>query len=213
MNNKQKLAVFDLDGTLNQAHLYAVPAHLKALKEIGIVDGVTEDDIISTLGEGWSEYIKKFVPDCDSATNFKYSNRVAELERNFIRKNSAGYEGVADALIKLKQKGYIIAVCSNSSLDYINMVLRALDLYECVDYTRPVLDGKPKADSLRILLDRIDAGRVVMVGSRKADLDTAKKFNIPFVGCLYGYTPNEVKNADICINSGSELFDAVEKLI
>lgn len=213
MNNKPKLVIFDLDGTLNQAHLYSVPAHLKALKEIGAADGVTEDDIISLIGYGWSEHIKKFVPDCDSAINFKYSNRVTELNRNFIRKSHATYEGIAEALMKLKQKGYIIAVCSNNSLDYINHILRTLDLYDYFDYTRPVVDGKPKVDSLRILLDRIDTDRVVMIGSRKFDLDAAKELSIPFIGCLYGYAPNEVKEADVCISSGSELFDAVEKLI
>ena len=56
----KKLAVFDLDGTLNRTDLYSVPAHLKALGERGI-NNVTPETIISTtvnvqmiMYENWS---------------------------------------------------------------------------------------------------------------------------------------------------------------
>ena len=54
----KKLAVFDLDGTLNRTDLYSVPAHLKALGERGI-NNVTPETIISTYGERANDYVRK----------------------------------------------------------------------------------------------------------------------------------------------------------
>ena len=51
-----------------------------------------------------------------------------------------------------------------------------------------------------------------MVGDRIFDLEAAKANHIPFVGCLYGFGPNELSKADIVVEHASEITQAIEQL-
>lgn len=79
----KKLAVFDLDGTLNRTDLYSVPAHLKALAERGI-HNITPEQIISTFGERASDYVQKLVGNVTDEEARSYLDAVAKYESEFI---------------------------------------------------------------------------------------------------------------------------------
>ena len=74
----KKLAVFDLDGTLNRTDLYSVPAHLKALGERGI-NNVTPETIISTYGERANDYVRKLVGDVTDEEARSYFRRSGKV--------------------------------------------------------------------------------------------------------------------------------------
>ncbi len=208
-----KLVVFDLDGTLNRTDLYAVPAHRTAFEELGMF-GVTEEEIISNFGSSDSEYLKKMVPHLDREQAQRHLSRVAELEAYFLKEFHGEYEGVTDMMSTLKERGYRIAVCSNSSEEYIRMVLNSLNLSRFVDEIQELEEGKDKAYTLALLLKRLHPQAAVMVGDRFYDMDAAVENGIPFIGCAYGYgREEEMAAANVMVSCAGDITKAVQGLI
>ena len=81
MQYADKLVVFDLDGTLNRTDLFAVDAHLTALREHGRTD-VLPEEVAATFGAAWQDYMKVLLPDADLATWKAYLARVAGISRS-----------------------------------------------------------------------------------------------------------------------------------
>lgn len=208
----KKLAVFDLDGTLNRTDLYSVPAHLKALAERGI-HNITPEQIISTFGERASDYVQKLVGNVTDEEARSYLDAVAKYELEFIYNKGEPYDGVLDSLKKLKENGYYTAICSNSSRRYITMVLDALGLMPYIDFIQDLQPNMTKVQTLALLLDKEKPDKAVMVGDRVFDVEAGHKNNLKAIGCLYGFNPDELKDADVKIESAGDIYTAVVQLI
>ncbi len=208
----KKLAVFDLDGTLNRTDLYSVPAHLKALAERGIYN-ITPEQIISTFGERASDYVQKLVGNVTDEEARSYLDAVAKYELEFIYNKGKPYDGVLDSLKKLKENGYYTAICSNSSRRYITMVLDALGLMPYIDFIQDLQPNMTKVQTLALLLDKEKPDKAVMVGDRVFDVEAGHKNNLKAIGCTYGFNPGELKDADVKIESAGDIYTAVVQLI
>lgn len=212
MERKSKLVVFDLDGTLNRTELYAVPAHRKALLELGFADK-TDDEIISTFGARAQEAVVFLTGNSDPDFAKQYFRQEGLYENDFIKEHAAAYDGVPQMLEQLKQNHYQTAICSNSSERYIRMVLTRLDILRYIDHIQPLQPDMHKGDTLRLLINRVQPESAVMVGDRFYDKDAARDNGIPFIGCSYGFRPDEVSDADIPVKSALDINAAVKKLI
>lgn len=208
----KKLVVFDLDGTLNRTELYAVPAHKKALAELNVFDK-TDEFIISLFGERGEDCVHLLLNSHDKELGKEYFKRVSQYEAEFIETLFGAYEGSLEMLVKLHQDGYNTAICSNSSERYIKMVLTKLSLIKQIDFIQPLVPGMIKDETLKLLIERECPEKTVMVGDRRFDKAAATANNIPFIGCLYGFNPSEVADADRAVNTASEINVAVEELI
>lgn len=212
MQYADKLVVFDLDGTLNRTDLFAVDAHLTALREYGRTD-VWGEQVAATFGAAWQDYMKVLLPDADPATWKAYLARVAELEVIFMKERGAPFAGAEQMLSDLRGYGFRTAVCSNASARYITVVLETLGLMPLIDCIQPLVAGMSKKDTLRLLLARETPAKAVMVGDRCYDLEAARANGIPFIGCLYGFNPEEVKTADKTVLHASEITACVLQLL
>ena len=208
----KKLVVFDLDGTLNRTELYSVPAHKKALAERNIFDKSSEL-IISTFGARAEDYHKILLNTDDPVIGEKYEKDVYQYQLDTIDALAKEYDGISAMLDKLHQDGYLTAVCSNSSVKYITMVLKALKIYDKIDFIQPLVPDMIKDDTLRLLIEKVKPSKTVMVGDRVYDKNAARANNIPFIGCKYGFKASEVEDADAAVDSPSEINAAVDKLI
>lgn len=208
----KKLAVFDLDGTLNRTDLYSVPAHLKALGERGI-NNVTPETIISTYGERANDYVRKLVGDVTDEEARSYLDAVAKYESEFIYDKGKPYDGVLNSLKKLKENGYYTAVCSNSSRRYITMVLEALGLMPYIDFIQDLQPNMTKVQTLALLLDKEKPDKAVMVGDRVFDVEAGHENNLKAIGCMYGFNLGELEDADVKIESAGDIYTAVTQLI
>ncbi len=208
-----KLAVFDLDGTLNQTHLYSVKAGYKAVEAMGYnPSDFTEDMFISCLGKRGEDYTRELMPDLDDEGVKRFLEIQMEFEHHFISLEADCFEGVRESISILRAAGWGIAVCSNAKLEYINMALDALKLQEQIDYKQELLPNLTKKDTLKLLLDRVKPNKAVMIGDRIYDKEAAEFNNIPFVGCAYSYRPEEVKD-NVYVNSAFELASVIHSLV
>ncbi len=209
-----RLVVFDLDGTLNQTHLYSVKAQRCALEAMGVnSDSFSNERLIACLGKRGEDYARELLPDRPIEDIHRLLALEIEWENRIIHENCACYEGIVSSLKRLKEAGYLTGVCSNSKIAYIQMVLNALEIDALIDVRQELIEGLTKADTLRLLLERIKPDRAVMVGDRIYDMEAARNNGIPFIGCLYGYAPEEVMSADVKVITGADIFDAVKALI
>lgn len=207
-----KLVVFDLDGTLNKTETFAVAAHTDTLLEYGVTD-ITPQQIIATFGDRAQDYVKILMKDKTEEERKEYLLKEAQREDIYIKTLGKTFDNIIPMLQALKNQGYKTAICSNAPYKYIDMVASALKIADLIDYYRELLPNVTKNDTLKMLLDKVKPEKAVMVGDRKHDKYAARHNNIPFIGCLYGYNPEEIIDADITVIDPIFIVDAVDKLI
>ncbi len=213
MQTIEKLAIFDLDGTLNRTDLYAVDAAIMALAEFGITDFSREDIIRISFGAVMSDALKIFMPNATDEQKEQYLDKYRTYEFELLEKNGRAFDGVVESLTSLKNDGYKIAICSNASVRYINLVASTIGIMPYIDYIQPLLPGLTKNDTLKLLLEKVNPQKAVMVGDRVFDHDAAKFNGLKFIGCLYGFSPEEMADADVKIESASQIYGAIKSLI
>ncbi|MFQ8599159.1 MAG: HAD family hydrolase [Oscillospiraceae bacterium] len=193
MQYADKLVVFDLDGTLNRTDLFAVDAHLTALREYGRTD-VWGELVAATFGAAWQDYMKVLLPDADPATWKAYLARVAELEVIFMKERGAPFAGAEQMLSDLRGYGFALRFAPMRRRGISRRSKRWADAPDRL-HTAACCRHEQKGH-LRLLLARETPAKAVMVGDRCYDLEAARANGIPFIGCLYGFNPEEVKTAD-----------------
>ncbi|WP_085833165.1 HAD family hydrolase [Clostridium merdae] len=212
MATPEKLIVFDLDGTLHRTEVFAVKIHQLVQEEFGYPVQSSEF-IQSTFGMPSQEYLPALLPGSNEEIQRNYVQRVVELENDYLYLAEA-YSGSAEMLERLRADGWVTAVCSNSSTRYISSVLKAIGLDELIDEIQPLeADLHSKDESLARLLARLQPKKALMVGDTIFDLDAARKNNLPFIGCLYGFRPAEMATADRKVENAGEIFAAAQELL
>ena len=96
---------------------------------------------------------------------------------------------------------------------YSDAFIRKFSLQEIVAFKRNESAGPDKRLVLKELLEEAGPVRAVMVGDRFYDREAAVYCGIPFIGCLYGYSPQEVEAEPLLVRSGGELYDAVMRVL
>ncbi|MDR1018879.1 MAG: HAD family hydrolase [Lachnospiraceae bacterium] len=205
-----KYVIFDVDGTLNQTALYAVPAYLSELEKRGIQK--SREDIVHCIGMAPHDIAMTLLGDIDKETEMKWRNDVKEAESKMIIGNAKSFPRMKDVLQSLHEKGYRTAICSNAYPHHINEVLHNIGLENLFDTIASLEMGKNKASVLSSLLSKIKPEKACLVGDRRFDIEASRVNNIPVIGCLYGYAPEEVKEATYTVNEPIEILDVVEKI-
>ncbi|HBQ46299.1 MAG TPA: HAD family hydrolase [Ruminococcaceae bacterium] len=207
-----KLAVFDVDGTLNETERYAVRAYRETLLAVGR-PAPPDARILALFGEPPQRIEDVLLRGCGPQVRGEFARLIVKKESELMRKYGKAYDGTAEMLRELRQKGIRTAVCSNTTAEHIRSVLSAIRLTDLIDYSQPLEGGGTKTDSLRCLLKKTRPEAACMVGDRRFDKKAARDNGIPFVGCLYGYGRDEVLDADFVADSPREVLRGVLRLL
>lgn len=218
----KKYIIFDLDGTL----INSIP---DMCREISLFlnkhdrRSLTEAETVSIIGNGAPVLLKGAfdltgepikdaeVPDLLAAWLDQYGK--AEMAE------TKPYPHVIETLIKLREKGCHLAICTNKPPKPTEAILTKLDLKKYFD---EILDAdalperKPRPEPLWEAVRRMGGTNesAVMVGDSETDAQTARAAGIPVVLLSYGYThvPYEELKPDALIDSFADLPATVEKL-
>lgn len=194
-----KYVLFDLDGTISKSGIGIKNSIRYALKKFG--DLVASEDKLSLmigppLVDGFMQFFGLSREDAITATSYyrEYYSARGKFETEI-------YDGIRELLIKLKDSGKTLIVCTSKPQGYTEEILEHFGLDKCFHHVQgATLDGRlGEKDELIVEAIKkfgIEKEFAVMVGDRKFDIEGAIKNGIKGVGVSYGYgTISELENA------------------
>lgn len=198
---KPKIAVFDLDGTL----VHTAPDLLAALNH-SLADEnmplVRMEGFEAVLGRGGREMIRRaFQIEARELTHDTHERLYGLLLSHYVDNipgSSKPFPGLIDALDRLTEAGFLLAICTNKTQALADRLISGLGLtsrFAAICGADSV--SKPKPDAAH-LLETIEAAngdpdRAIMVGDTKTDIDVAKAAGIPVIAVDFGYTDTHVR--------------------
>lgn len=216
-----KAVLFDLDGTIINSEEGITKCVQYALKSFGIEEPDLKN-LLCFIGPPLGPvFQKKYGFDEKQAWEavLKYRERfdvtgIFECEL---------YEGVADAIKKLKEEGYVVALASSKPETACRRILDHFSLTSYFDMiVGSTLDGSisTKQQVLeelgrRMAHKEIKKEEMCLIGDTSYDAIGANQFGIRCIGVTYGFgTREELKQAGaFCVcDTISEVMDAIHRM-
>ncbi|MCD8006877.1 MAG: HAD hydrolase-like protein [Oscillospiraceae bacterium] len=192
---KIKYILYDLDGTLTDSARGIVNSFKYCLNELGIT-GWDDEALLKFVGpplrESFGVYLGMDENGVDNAIKI-YRTYYADKG---IFENSI-YDGIPEALERLREAGYIQAVATSKPEVYAKKILEKFGLagyFEDICGIPLGDESMTKAQVIAQSMERIgvtDKSAVVMVGDRDYDIKGAHLNGIPCIGVTYGYGSRE----------------------
>ncbi|UDF29191.1 UNVERIFIED_ORG: phosphoglycolate phosphatase [Roseateles sp. XES5] len=218
------LVVFDLDGTLiDTAHdLVTSLNHTIGLEGL---DPVGYGDLTYLVGHGGQVMIKRAfalrgreMADSDLQ---RMLGVFIEHYGNAMPGVSVPYPGLTDAMDRLADAGYRLAVCTNKTEGLARRLLDGLALtprFSAITGGDTFAVRKPDAEHLMgtVRLAEADPKRTVMIGDSLNDILVARNAGVPSIGVPFGYSdvPVATLEPNHVITHFDELTpDLVERLL
>ncbi|HXY57540.1 MAG TPA: HAD-IA family hydrolase [Methylocystis sp.] len=141
-----------------------------------------------------------------------YATRIADETRLF--------PGATDALARLSEAGFRLAVCTNKPEGLARLLLERLavaERFSAICGRDTFATSKPDGRTLIATIDLVggDPAKAVMVGDSKTDVETARNAGAPVVAVDFGYSepPVATFGPDRVISHFDELWDAAHALL
>ena len=215
-----KACVFDLDGTLADtlksmayvANAIMCKFHLKQLPV---------DNFRYYCGEGATMLMKRCLTDAGD-TELIHLEEGQQIYRDMFADDPmykvVPYEGIPETLLKLKEKGVKLAVCSNKPHPATVKVIHNMfpGLFDMVLGQSDGIARKPAPDgALKIAEDfQLEPEECMYIGDTKTDMQTGKAAGMFTVGVLWGFRDREeleTNGADVIIDKPGELLKLCEE--
>ena len=210
-----KLAIFDLDGTLLDTigDLAEACNHMLGLRGLG---SHTCEEYRKMVGNGILRLVERALPE-----HLRTPEYVAEARQDFVAyyidhidRHTHPYEGIREVLHSLQNDGWVLAVASNKfdagTKKLIANIFPEID-FKVVYGNREGFPLKPDAALLELIMKECGANTetTFMIGDSGVDIQTAKAAGVRSVGCSWGFRPRmelEECRADFIADNPSELL-------
>lgn len=202
--------LFDLDGTLTDPAEGITNSVCYALGKMGIHSEPQNE--LRFIGPPLHQSFQMFY-----GMSEEDSFRAVEYYREYYRPTGIFenrlYDGIPEALDKLRRKGYELAVASSKPEVFVNQILDHFGIADrFAEVVGSELDGRrtDKADVIREALARLDAvvDDCCMIGDRLHDIEGAHKVGMLAAGVTWGYGSEEelkTAKADVVLHSLEQL--------
>ena len=177
-----KLVIFDLDGTLVDAYAAINSSFNYVMRRLGLKPK-SADLIRRSVGWGDANLLKPYVGERDLEFALSLYRRHHE---HSLLKQSRLYPQVRPLLLKLKDKGYKLAVASNRPGKFSLILLRHLRIIEFFDYVLCAdksKRGKPDPEILNKIISRlaVKKSQVLYAGDMVIDAQAGRRAGIKTV--------------------------------
>lgn len=215
MQPKNKVVLFDLDGTLINSALsfHKIVNRLKAQEN---QDPVDFEVVRKYSSRGATLVLKNAFP---AASNEKIATLKAiflEQYKELMTSNITKYDGVDELLQYLKDKHIAWGIVTNKSAIYTRPIIeklnwdkatKAIICPEDINEVKPSPEGVYKG--LKILNGT--SAKSYYVGDHERDIETAKNAGVISIACTYGYHENDPRNwkADHVVDSPTDIMEII----
>lgn len=206
--------IFDLDGTLFQAHTVSIPAVQEVFAAFGLSVPPAEE-VLPFFGRPGTEWHPWLRSQCPPERADALVAAVDRRELDLIAERGRLYPGTHEALAALREIAAQTAICSNGPEEYVRRVLQSQDVagfFDVVRYRTPDDTGKPQM--VAELLGHVGARPALVIGDRWDDIAAAHENGLRAIGAGYGYGPlEELAEADVLAREVGELPGLVEEML
>lgn len=182
---------FDLDGTLVDSGEGVRNSVEYALKKFGI-EVENKDSLSCFIGPPLTVSFKTFYGFDD-----ENADRGVAYYREYYKDKGIFegyvYDGIEEALIRLKAAGKRVMVATSKPEEYAKRVLEKFGIAKYFDFIAgATMDEKTRANKIEIMQYAFDScgaspSDTIMVGDRLFDIEGAKHFGMECIAVLYGY--------------------------
>ena len=211
----QKLAIFDLDGTLLDTigDLAEACNYMLGLRGLG---SHTREEYTKMVGNGILNLVKRALPEDKRTEEYVAAARLDFLAyyTTNIDRYTHPYEGIYEVLRTLQSEGWSLAVASNKVDDGTQKLVRTIfpdTHFSAVYGNKEGFPLKPDAALLDLIMQECNAttATTVMIGDSGVDIQTAKNAGVRSIGCSWGFRPRtelEEFGADHIVDAPSEIL-------
>lgn len=211
--------VFDLDGTLIDSAPDIQWVASTILSGLG-KNSLSLEETRSFIGEGAAVFVQQMM----TARDLEYTpkNHAALLEKFLAQYELAldravFYPGAHEVLIRLKDTGHTLGLCTNKPELPARAVIRHMGMESIFDTVMAggMIDShKPEPAMLLQTIEELGGGATLYVGDSEIDAQTAKRAAVPFALYSEGYrkTPVSDIHHDWVFNDFSALVEIVENI-
>lgn len=202
---KYKLVIFDLDGTVLDTLGDLCNSVNYALKSYNLPER-SLDEVRTFVGNGIRRLIDLSVPE---NTALSVTDSVFDAFKAHYKEHSSDntkpYDGIAELLGELKEKGILTAVVSNKAHFAVkDLADRYFDgLFSYVSGEKEGIPRKPAPDMVQNAIEffGVSSEDAVYVGDSEVDIMTAKNCGIDSIIVTWGF-----RDKEILINSGAKIL-------
>lgn len=187
-----KAVIFDLDGTLVNSLYDLADATNYALKQNRFPIHELEK-YKYFIGNGIPKLIERALPEenRDDATCLKVKEDFFKYYSVHYADKTVAYEGMVDAVNKIKAQGIKIAVVTNKADVMAKTVTKAVygDIFDMVMGLSDKFPSKPSPESTLYALEKLGVNKseTVFVGDSAVDMQTGVNCGIVPIGVLWGF--------------------------
>jgi phosphoglycolate phosphatase len=214
-----KLAIFDLDGTLLDTigDLAEACNYMLSLRGLGVH---TCEEYAKMVGNGILNLVKRALPEERRTDEYVAAARQDFLEyyTAHIDHHTRPYEGIQEVLHSLQNDGWVLAVASNKFDEGTKKLVENIFpeiAFKVIYGNREGFPLKPDAALLELIMNECGATpeTTFMIGDSGVDIQTAKNSGVRSVGCSWGFRPRtelEEYGADFIVDSPLEILQILE---
>lgn len=204
--------IFDLDGTLWNSTENIANSWNEILKKRGYSLVLTKEQIAKECGKIMEDIADSVFSIIEVPERYDLLQECMEYENSYLAKHGGNlYDSVEDVFLKLNEK-YQVCIVSNCQLDYIKHFLEYYDFKKYIsDYEEAGRTGKPKADNIKLVMERNHLDKAFYVGDTLGDMYAADEAGIPFVHAAYGF--GTVPDDRMKIDDIKDLPDLIDNLM
>lgn len=212
---KNRLAIFDLDGTLLDTigDLAEACNYMLSLRELG---SHTREEYAKMVGNGILNLVKRALPEELRTDEYTMAARADFLDfyTANIDRHTRPYDGIYEVLRTLQDEGWSLAVASNKFDEGTQKLVRSIfpDIHFSAIYgNKEGFPLKPDAALLDLIIKacNADVATTWMIGDSGVDIQTAKNAGVRSIGCSWGFRPRtelEEFGADYIVDAPSEIL-------
>ena len=213
-----KIAVFDLDGTLVNSLTDLAQSVNKGLKKAGL-DEQPIENYKHFVGNGREVMIKRAMGKSseDEAKLAIVRSVFNDEYKVHCNDNTVAYDGCAELLQKLDERGIKTAVLSNKPDEFVGRILKKVYPQHCFTEAwgkKPEYKIKPDSQALLAMLSKygIEKNECIYIGDSDVDVFTAKNSEVKMAGVEWGFRGRQElldAGAPFVASTADELFEYI----
>jgi phosphoglycolate phosphatase len=214
-----KPLMFDLDGTLFQAHKLSLTAYGRTFEKLlnqGLCPEMPRESVLKkTYGMTEKEIWTMLLPSASPEVQKMAARWTEQGELENLRQGQGElYPRALATLQELKARGHGLYIVSNGGRDYVKAVCDAFCLTPLLSgiYSAGQYGTDSKSQLLELAVRREHLNPGMMIGDRGSDVAAGKDNGFMTVGCCYGYGHrDELQGADFLIDDISQVVAVVSR--